>query len=132
MLNQVTLIGRVVEKPVLRNYEDEFNVATLTLAVTRPFKNMEGNYDTDFVRITLWNGIAQSTSEFTQKGDIVGVKGRLVVKDTEVSFNNEDANLKKKISVIEIIGERVIFIHTSRKKVINEKEALVENDEEII
>lgn len=115
MLNQVTLIGRVVEKPVLRCYDEEVNVATLILAVTRPFKNMDGNYDTDFIRITLWNGIAQSTAEYTQKGDIVGVKGRLVVRDSEVSFNSNDDSLKKKISILELIGERVIFIHSAKK-----------------
>lgn len=72
MINQVTLIGRIVEKPILRSYENDVNVATLTLAVTRPFKNMDGNYETDFIKITLWNGVAQSTCDYTQKGDIVG------------------------------------------------------------
>lgn len=116
MLNQVTLIGRVVEKPILRCYDDEINVTTMTLAVTRPFKNMEGNYETDFIKITLWNGIAQSAAEYTQKGDIIGVKARIVMKDTEVTFNTNEDNLRKKISVIELIGERVIFIHSSKKR----------------
>lgn len=127
MINQVTLIGRIVEKPVLRCYEEEVNVATLTLAVTRPFKNMEGNYETDFIKITLWNGVAQSTCEYTQKGDIVGIKGRIVVKDIEVNFSTNEDNLKKKISVIEIIGERVIFIHSNKKKTNIEKEDISQN-----
>lgn len=112
MINQVTLIGRIVETPILKNYEGEFLVTTLTLAVSRPFKNMEGNYDTDFIKVSLWNKIAKNTCEYTQKGDIVAVKGRLQMKETEVSLEND----KKKITVLEVIGERVIFIQSYQKK----------------
>lgn len=126
MINQVTLIGRIVEKPILRSYENDVNVATLTLAVTRSFKNMDGNYETDFIKITLWNGVAQSTCDYTQKGDIVGVKGRVAMKDTEVSFADQSQIFKKKISILEIIGERVIFIHSNSKRSQSYKEAVGE------
>lgn len=126
MINQVTLIGRIVEKPILRSYENDVNVATLTLAVTRPFKNMDGNYETDFIKITLWNGVAQSTCDYTQKGDIVGVKGRVAMKDTEVSFGDQSQIFKKKISILKIIGERVIFIHSNSKRSQSYKEAVGE------
>ena len=126
MINQVTLIGRIVEKPILRSYENDVNVAILTLAVTRPFKNMDGNYETDFIKITLWNGVAQSTCDYTQKGDIVGVKGRVAMKDTEVSFADQSQIFKKKISILEIIGERVIFIHSNSKRSQSYKEAVGE------
>jgi len=115
MINQVTLIGRVVENPTLRKYE-EVIASTLTLAVARPFKNMEGNIETDFIRVSLWNGVAQSTCEYIQKGDIVGIKGRLAVKESEVSFSKEAETLKKRILTLELIGERVIFIHTHKKR----------------
>ena len=76
MINQVTLIGRIVEKPILRSYENDVNVATLTLAVTRPFKNMDGNYETDFIKITLWNGVAQSTCDYRSEERRVGKECR--------------------------------------------------------
>ena len=126
MINQVTLIGRIVEKPILRSYENDVNVATLTLAVTRPFKNMDGNYETDFIKITLWNGVAHSTCDYTQTGDFVGVKGRVAMKDTEVSFADQSQIFKKKISILEIIGERVIFIHSNSKRSQSYKEAVGE------
>lgn len=116
MLNQVTLVGRVVETPTVRKVETEHVATTLVLAVMRPFKNMEGNYDSDFIRVSLWNAVAQNACDYLQKGDIVGVKARICVKDTEVSFSKEDTTLKKRISIIEIIGERIVFIHSNRKK----------------
>ena len=120
MINQVTLIGRVVEKPTLKDYEGEFRVSTINLAVARPFKNMEGNIETDFIKISVWNVVAENACEYLDKGDIIGVKGRIVVKDTEVAFIKGDEVYKKKIQTIEIIGERVIYIHSYNRKNINE------------
>ncbi len=117
MLNQVTLIGRVVEVPTIRKYEPDYVTTTVVLAVARPFKNVEGNYETDFFRISLWNGVAQNACEYLQKGDIIGIKARLAMKDSEVCFSKEDGTLKKKISVVDIIGERVCFIHSNRRKI---------------
>lgn len=119
MINQVTLIGRLVDKPTLRDYDGEFRVATINLAVARPFKNMDGNVETDFLKISVWNIVAENACEYLDKGDIIGVKGRLVVKDAEVSFIKGDEVLKKKIQSIEIIGERVVYIHSHKLKNIN-------------
>ena len=77
MLNQIVLVGRLVEKPIVEENENGRKVSTITLAVSRSFKNSEGVYDTDFIPVTLWNTVAESTAEYCKKGDLVGVKGRL-------------------------------------------------------
>ena len=100
----------------MKKLESDNKATTLVLAVTRAFKNMNGNYDTDFIRISLWNGIAENAAEYLRKGDIVGIKGRISVRDTEVNFTTKDEILHKKLSILEVIGERVCFIHTNRKK----------------
>ena len=48
VLNQAVLIGRIVKDPELKNTE-KGNVANITLAVPRSFKNQNGEYDTDFI-----------------------------------------------------------------------------------
>ena len=77
MLNQVIIVGRLVEKPIVEENENEKKVCNITLAVQRSYKNAEGVYETDFIKCTLWNGIAENTAEYCEKGDLVGVKGRL-------------------------------------------------------
>ena len=77
MLNQVVIVGRLVGNPILEENENEKKVCNITLAVPRDFKNDEGIYETDFIKCTLWNGIAENTVEYCNKGDIIGVKGRL-------------------------------------------------------
>ena len=106
MLNQVVLVGRIVKTPELRVTETGKKTATVTLAVPRNYKNMNGEYDTDFLDCTLWTNIAENTTEYCQTGDMVGVKGRI---QTRV-IQNEDGSKKKKT---EIVAEKVTFLAQS-------------------
>lgn len=108
MFNSVILVGRVVEKPVRKQLESGLSVATLTLAVIRPFKNSEGEYDTDFIKCSLWEGIADVGSQYCTKGSIIGVKGRLAVRQQDLTLEEG----KKTFKMIEVIAERLAFIHT--------------------
>lgn len=106
MLNQVVLVGRIVKTPELRVTETGKKTATVTLAVPRNYKNMQGEYDTDFLDCTLWTNVAENTTEYCQTGDMVGVKGRI---QTRV-IQNEDGSRKKKT---EIVAEKVTFLAQS-------------------
>ena len=110
MLNQVILVGRLVYDPELRTLEDGRNVTTITLAIKRGYKNSEsGEYDTDFLKCTLWSGIAENTVEYCKKGSTVGVKARLAQK----YYEYEDG---KSFSYPEIIAEKITFINTKNDK----------------
>ena len=63
MLNQLVVIGRLVKDPELRKTENGKNVANITLAVPRSYKNVNGEYDTDFISCVLWRGVAEKTAE---------------------------------------------------------------------
>lgn len=102
MLNQVVLVGRIVYDLELKKSESLKKYLVLTLAIPRSFKNMEGNYDTDFIRCIVWDSIAENTSLYCHKGDIVGVKGRLQ------SRNIDKQN--KKETIMEVIAEKVTFL----------------------
>ena len=49
MLNQVVLVGRIVKTPELKITETGKKTSKMTLAVPRNYKNMDGEYDTDFL-----------------------------------------------------------------------------------
>lgn len=107
MLNQVIIIGRVVEKPTLCTLEDGLKCCNVTLAVNRPFKNINGEYDTDFIQSSLWYATAQAACDYCDKGDTIGIKGRIVEKINEVDGIRRH--------YLEVIGERVIFINLKSK-----------------
>ncbi len=107
MYNYIFLVGRLVRDVEVHKTSSEKSVSTITLAVNKPFKNTNGNYDVDFVPITLWDQICDITNEYCKKGDMVAIKGRVQMKK-EVLANNVNSNQ------IEIIAERVIFISSNK------------------
>lgn len=107
MLNQVVLVGRLTKDVELKEKEDNKKVAHMTLAVARSVKNADGEYDTDFIDCVLWNVVAESTSNYCKKGDLVGIKGRLQVS----SYEDEEGN--KKYST-EVIAEKVTFLSSKK------------------
>lgn len=108
MLNQVVLVGRLVTDPELKQLDSGKKVTSVSLAVPRSFKNMDGIYDTDFIECILWEHIAQNTTEYCHKGDMIGVKGRI---QSRTYINKEN----KKTTRLEVIAEKVTFL-TSKEK----------------
>ena len=107
MLNQTILVGRLVRDVKVQELEGGKKYANITVAVPRSFKNAEGQYDTDFIDCKIFDSIATNTAEFCQKGDIIGVKGRL----QSSTYENEDGIKEYKM---EVIAERITFL-SSRK-----------------
>ena len=109
MLNQIVLFGRLVKTPELRITENGKKTSTITLAVPRNYKNINGEYETDFLDCTLWTNVAENTSEYCQTGDMIGVKGRVQSR----IITQDDGTKKKKT---EIVAEKVTFLAQAPKK----------------
>ena len=108
MLNQIVIVGRIVRDPELRQTEGGKKVTNITLAVPRSYKNSSGEYETDFIDCVLWTGIAENTTEYCKRGDILGVKGRVQTRTFEV----ED----KKRYITEVVAEKVSFLSPAHNK----------------
>ena len=109
MLNQVILIGRLTQDPEVKVLEDGRKVSYITIACQRAFKNMEGTYDTDFIKITVWEGLATAIESYTSKGVMIAVKGRLQTWKYEVS---ED----KRLNMLEVIADRITYLTPASQK----------------
>lgn len=109
MLNQIVLVGRLTRDITVNKSENGVKVATISIAVPRSFKNVEGVYDTDFIDCVAFDTIALNTSEYCSKGDIVGIKGRLQTNVVE----KEDG---KKENKLEIICEKITFLSSKSKE----------------
>lgn len=108
MLNQSILVGRIVREPEVRETDNGTKVTNITLAVQRPYKNVNGEYDTDFISCVLWRGVAESTAQYCKKGDLIGVRGRIQTKNIE--YEDETKHL------VEVVAEKVTFLSTNRSK----------------
>lgn len=106
MLNQIILVGRLTRDISVHKTDKGSKVATISLAIPRSFKNMDGNYDTDFIDCVAFDGVAENTSEYCGKGDIVGVKGRVQSRTIEKEGKTE--------YLMEIIAEKVTFLSSKK------------------
>lgn len=108
MLNQTVLVGRLVKDPELRETETGNKMTHITLAVPRSYKNVDGEYDTDFISCVLWKGIAENAVEYCHKGDLVGIKGRLQSRNIETDT--------EKRQITELVAEKVTYLSSKNKK----------------
>ena len=107
MLNQVVLVGRLTKEPEFIKLENGKKVLNVLLAVPRSYKNENGEYDTDFIDCVLWETLAENTTEYCHKGDMVGIKGRV---NTEYYEKDDD-----KIKITNIIAEKVTFLSSKKE-----------------
>lgn len=107
MLNQSILVGRIVRDPEVRETESGNKVTNITLAVQRPYKNINGEYDTDFISCVLWKGVAETTAEYCKKGDLIGVRGRIQTRTVDLTDETRH-------NLMEVIAERVTFLSSKK------------------
>ena len=109
MLNQAVLVGRLATDPELKELENGKKVTNITLAVPRSFKNSQGEYETDFINCVLWKGVAENTVEYCNRGDLIGIKGRIQTRSVEL----DDDTHKK---YVEVVAEKVTFLSSKRQE----------------
>ena len=111
MMNNLILVGRLVKRPVLEETENGKKTSTIVLALSRNFKNDDGEYETDFIPVSLVGQLAETTVEYCRQGDVIAIKGRLA----RLSGND-----------LQVVAEKISFV-ASRPKDYDE-----ENDSQII
>ena len=73
MLNEVILVGRLVDDPLTIKKPPE----SITLETIRGYKNGDGRYDSDFLEVKLWRGVSQTLMNQAHQGSLVTIKGWL-------------------------------------------------------
>ncbi len=103
MLNRIILIGRLTRDPELRYTPNGKAVTRFTLAVDRPYKNKQGEKETDFIDIITWGLQAENCANYLSKGKLAAVDGRLQIR----SFEGKDG---QRHWVTEVMAESVRFL----------------------
>lgn len=108
-MNKVTLLGRLVKDPDVKYTQTGKVVTQFTLAVDRPFKDAQGNKETDFIPVVLWGKTAELVGNSCQKGHRLIVEGRIQIR----SYDAKDGT---KRWVTEIIANSVEFVERKSDK----------------
>ncbi|WP_404399512.1 single-stranded DNA-binding protein [Lactococcus lactis] len=83
MINNVVLVGRLTKDVELRYTPQNQATATFSLAVSRSFKNANGERETDFINCVIWRQQAENMANFTHKGSLIGITGRIQTRNYE-------------------------------------------------
>jgi single-strand DNA-binding protein len=87
MTNIVLLVGNLGADPELRSASNSTDIASFTLGTSRPKRDSEGKTyknesgftakDTEWHRVTCFNGLGRVVAQHATKGMLVSVRGRL-------------------------------------------------------
>lgn len=83
MINRTTLTGRLTRDVDLRYTPSGSAVGNFTLAVDRRFTNQNGEREADFINCVIWRKSAENFANFTHKGSLVGLDGRIQTRNYE-------------------------------------------------
>lgn len=109
MTNRAVLVGRLTKDPELRFTPNGIAVTTFTLAVNRPFKNANGEQEADFINIVVWKKAAENVANYTSKGSLVAIDGRIQTR----SYENKDG---QRVYVTEVVADSVQFLETKKRE----------------
>lgn len=98
MINNVTLIGRLTRDAELRYTPSNIATAQFNVACNRNFKNANGEYDADFINCVMQREQAERFCNWTKKGMLVGITGRIQTR----SYEGNDG---KRVYVTEVVAE---------------------------
>ena len=89
MLNNVVLIGRLVQDPKELRTANNDNFCVFTIAVSR-----YSNKGADFIPCSAWGLTAENVLKYVQKGSLVAVNGDLRTKKNENGYNSLFVNAR--------------------------------------
>lgn len=83
MINNVVLIGRLAKDVALHRTPNGISAGAFTLAVDRPKYKNDSEDKADFIRCIAWRKAAEILAQYTKKGSLIGVQGRLQTEQYE-------------------------------------------------
>ena len=105
-LNKVMIIGNLGADPEMRYTPSGAAVANFNVACSRAWTNRqtgERQEETEWVRVVLWERLAEIASQYLQKGSQVYIEGRLQTREWE----DRDGNRRW---TTEVIGRDMVML----------------------
>jgi single-strand DNA-binding protein len=102
MINQSVLEGRITRDLELRYTGNGIAVLNFNIAVDRPFKNQQGERETDFINVVAFRKTAETIKQYFSKGQGISIVGRIQTRNYE---NNEG----RTIYVTEVVIDQFSF-----------------------
>lgn len=108
MLNTITIMGRLTATPEIKYSTNNKAVTVVTVAVDRGKRDINGQKQTDFITVVMWEGLAEKVCRWVTKGQMITVQGRLQSRE----WQNRDGSNRR---AWEVIAEKVYFVAEGKR-----------------
>lgn len=108
-MNKVCITGKITKNIEIRYTQNNVAVTQFTLAVTRKFKNANGDYESDFINCVAYKSTAELLSKYVKKGDLLGIEGRIQTRN----YENEEG---KRVYITEIVVDSIDFLQSKKEE----------------
>ena len=103
MINNVVLVGRLTKDIDLKYTGSGTAVGTFTMAVQRNFTDQSGKRESDLINCVIWRKSAENMANFTRKGSLVGITGRIQTR-------NYDNQQGQRVYITEVVVENFTLL----------------------
>jgi len=107
-MNTIILSGNLCKNIELKYTTSNKPVLQNTIAVRNDYKNANGEYDSQFINIVVWNKAAEYLNKYAAKGSKVLLEGRLQNR----SYEKQDGS---KAYITEVVVEKVELLNSPVK-----------------
>lgn len=104
-MNKVILVGNLCQDNELNNTQSG-PVLKNTIAVRNDYKNQDGNYDSQFIKIEAWKNTAEILSKYTGKGSKVLLEGKIITKSYEDTNGNKRYSTYVNVDKVELLDTK--------------------------
>jgi len=108
MLNKAILVGRLTRDPELKSTTNGNSVLNFTVAITRKFKDANGERQSDFINCVAFRQTAEFISNYFKKGNMISVDGTIQTRTW-------DDNEGKRHYVTEVVVGDAGFVESKRE-----------------
>ena len=105
--NNVNLVGRLTKDIEIKKTNSGKEVTTFSLAVND--KKVNDQQVSFFFNIVAWEQCARYLKQYTGKGDLIGVNGRLTTR----SYQNTRGD---KVTVTEVVADDVMLLNKAKQQ----------------
>ena len=106
-MNKVELIGRLTHDVEMRQTPNGVSLARFSIAVTRRFKNSNGEYDADFINCVAFGKQGEFAEKYLKQGTKIVISGRIQTG----SYTNRDG---VKVYTTDVVIEEQEFAESKK------------------
>ena len=126
MLNKVILVGRLTKENEIRFTQEKGTAVVQNTIACDNYNSSTKEKGADFINITVWGKQAENMANFTDKGDLILIQGRIVTDSYE-----KDGIKRYSTKVVADMTNGVKFLNIKKKSTTMSDDSMEVSDGDI-